>query len=870
MPEREERFTIIMALQDPGSIYAILPPSVRSRKIHPGKRTILVSCLLSFLLLMSQLLRALQLNHPPKLTNVQVLYSLTDLNVEAEVATCMKTYLGKEKHSIDSSMQTCQQLIPSRGLCSLTQDLFFNKKPPDCAHQKRVTFCILNKSEVSCKVPNICADFHLYIGEFSEELAKIKWAFVSVENLQSEVSNYISKHGTLGFIFIKCSMNSEPTEDFGQPQYDQAYPDQVENFQIEYTQLFLFPPVLKEMPKKSKFININLLMIDSLSRAHFYRSLPETVKFLEDLKGRSSGTEILDFQMFQAVKQRTYESLQALFSGYVNTSEVPFGTYDIPNVPLPISKLYGKFKEKGYKTLWLEDLCWNWEWGLIKDLKAMNDSLDDVALWHNFKKRLKAASIDSIDMTVASCDILAANGKKDPFRGLPVVCYNGRHHHEYILDYLQLYHAAFQDAEVPFITYASTSVSHDESGIRVQTLDRPLSEYLKSASTLENTLTIVFSDHGNTYGKFIESSPEAHAETFNPALFMIVPLGVKSVLGDVQMRILKENENHLTSLIDVHHMLLEIIHEKPDTRDVNYQQKYVIPGGLLSKFPSTRTCHDLPLLQPNLCICRGYEAVVETSSLHLVLADFGLGVLNNMILFQYKRLGRNGFGHCKPMKAAEIRKVREVHMAADLVRYKLDVVVHTAEHSGNRRRNIFFLTIEAGRTNPSIRIISYERLSAYGMYSVCRDKTVELKLCICDTESSEFKGNIFDSLILRNMLPDFSFLNEHREISDQKLIGFFVNSLLGTKAEIDFSYPSKEPCLYTVIHKYKAGIVIQALNFCSEFHKIEILVTAKNMYLSSHVHSSYILHSRDIKVLIAGIVANPKIEWNWDHSVKVY
>ena len=64
---------VIMVFQDPGSAYAILPSTIRPRRIQPGKRTILVSVLLSFMLLMSQLLRALQLDHPPKITNVHIL-----------------------------------------------------------------------------------------------------------------------------------------------------------------------------------------------------------------------------------------------------------------------------------------------------------------------------------------------------------------------------------------------------------------------------------------------------------------------------------------------------------------------------------------------------------------------------------------------------------------------------------------------------------------------------------------------------------------------------------------------------------------------------------------------------------------------------
>ncbi|XP_068235914.1 uncharacterized protein [Palaemon carinicauda] len=851
--------------QDSHGAYAVLPSVIRPRRIQPGKKTILVSVLLSTLLLMSQLLRALQLEQPPKLTNVHILQSLTSLNEETGPSPCIKTNLGNERDSRLLSNQTCQHLPPSRGLCSLTQNLFFSKKPHDCTEQTTVTFCKMDDDYIHCESPAVCANLNYYLGTFSEEVAKVQWKLILRQNLQEEVSKYAFQSKSYGFLFIRCASNSDIEEDLGQPQYDEAY---VEQNLIHHTQLFLFPPNTGKVKTiKKTEINVNLLMVDSLSRAHFYRSLPNTVQLLEELS-ESSTTKILDFQLFQAVKQRTFESLQALFSGYVDTLEVPFGMYDVPRVPLSIEKLYGKFKEKGYRTLWLEDLCWNWEWGLVKDLKVMNTTLEDVVLWKNFKKALDIANIDGVDLTLSSCDILFANGKKDPFRNLPAVCYNGHYHHEYILEYLELYQKSMQKSGSPFISYTMTSVSHEESGIRVQSLDDPLMKYLKFASKLEDTITILFSDHGNTYGKFIESSPEAYAESFNPMLFMLIPINVQKALGDVRMRILKDNEKRLVSLLDLHYMLIEVIKEKVHELEPGFEKRYVIPGGLLSNIPQTRTCQDIPLLQPNLCICKNYETSVEPSSLHMALADYGVGILNNMILSQHRKDGKSGFGNCLPMKPVEIRKVFEVHTAVDLVIYKIDLLVQSAENKTSK--DIFFLSLEVGRKNPGIRLTSYERFSVYGMYDKCRDKSVELKLCVCNIEKAKYKSSLLSSLLFGNLLPDLSFLNKNRDISDQNLIQFLISPVFGTNLEIDFSYPNENPCMYTVICRYKLGITLKALNFCSDFHKVEIRVNAKNMLLSSDKHSNFLLYPRDVKVLMAGVVANPKIEWRWDHSIKVY
>ncbi|KAK8407527.1 hypothetical protein O3P69_002226 [Scylla paramamosain] len=136
--------------------YTILPSHFKPRRIQPGKRTILVSVLLSVMLLMSQLFRALQLNHPPQLLNGHSMESLTSLNEEAEVQPCVKTNLGASTHEADSQ-HSCHHLAPPRGLCSLMQNLFFSSKPQTCQHQTRVTFCATVSGHISCESPALCA-----------------------------------------------------------------------------------------------------------------------------------------------------------------------------------------------------------------------------------------------------------------------------------------------------------------------------------------------------------------------------------------------------------------------------------------------------------------------------------------------------------------------------------------------------------------------------------------------------------------------------------------------------------------------------------------------------------------------------------------
>lgn len=45
--------------------------------------------------------------------------------------------------------------------------------------------------------------------------------------------------------------------------------------------------------------------------------------------------------------------------------------------------------------MFMEDLCWSWEWGISKDLLVHNKSLTDIEYWRRLLEAFKAAGIDS-------------------------------------------------------------------------------------------------------------------------------------------------------------------------------------------------------------------------------------------------------------------------------------------------------------------------------------------------------------------------------------------------------------------------------------------------------------------------------------------
>ena len=62
---------------------------------------------------------------------------------------------------------------------------------------------------------------------------------------------------------------------------------------------------------------MNVLTLDSVSREHFFRQLPNTAREMQAVNQiRSlddSAAEILDFEMFQSLAPKTFPNMRALF-----------------------------------------------------------------------------------------------------------------------------------------------------------------------------------------------------------------------------------------------------------------------------------------------------------------------------------------------------------------------------------------------------------------------------------------------------------------------------------------------------------------------------------------------------------------------------
>ena len=128
--------------------------------------------------------------------------------------------------------------------------------------------------------------------------------------------------------------------------------------------------------------NINIILLDSVSRSHFFRSLKKTTKFLRKTDLHSNA-DVLDFELFQSIHGHTTENLHGLFNGKLLSSNYTDREKEFMKTEFQVLLKY--VKNQGYKVIYQEDMCWQGTYGLNTDLGVFLE-------WEKFYNEFKENS----------------------------------------------------------------------------------------------------------------------------------------------------------------------------------------------------------------------------------------------------------------------------------------------------------------------------------------------------------------------------------------------------------------------------------------------------------------------------------------------
>lgn len=502
-------------------------------------------------------------------------------------------------------------------------------------------------------------------------------------------------------------------------------------------QVLTLPKILGSSTKSRglKKINFNVIVEDSLSRNHFYRTLSKTVATMRSIiYNKSIPATVLEFEKVQSYDTTTKMNLQRLFSGKKYLRSQP----DI----IGIEDLFSMFKGSGYSTLFQEDNCWYDTWGTLLDLNYRTNHVKDQKtrekIWKEFvdlvQKTRRSDNIDDYGLTFLACSVYAYLRASNVFdsRKFPNVCFAGQHFSSFFLNYAKDYIILNDNAAKPFLAYTHVITSHERTGRRIVNDDASLSNLLQQAAYMFNTVTIFISDHGGKSTKFSSYTTRGREEVFQPLIFMVIPYAVSAKLGPGIMNALVLNQKRLVGIEDLGIALQGYV--KPSASELR---------GLFLPIPFDRTCEELDLDSDVLCLCEGMDKPISNES-HLIIwaAKFAVGSLNNMIQNQFVvgLKSRNssetesnifGYGACQPYTGLE------VGLARQLVTQKLQILSFTlfVQPFDRKTKEVFDIKVSFPINYKDNRMSfdKFTRASSFNEYEPCADKTVNPKICTCRT-----------------------------------------------------------------------------------------------------------------------------------------
>eukprot|EP01012_Entosiphon_sulcatum_P023623 TRINITY_DN28717_c0_g2_i1.p1 TRINITY_DN28717_c0_g2~~TRINITY_DN28717_c0_g2_i1.p1 ORF type:complete len:664 (+),score=82.03 TRINITY_DN28717_c0_g2_i1:47-2038(+) len=340
----------------------------------------------------------------------------------------------------------------------------------------------------------------------------------------------------------------------------------------------------RDNPEYTRAPNVMYLMLDSVSRLHLKRRLPQLVQAVERAH-KSGNTTAFQFFRYNIVGHSTSGNVPLFLSG-----QFEHPSYDQPNRSNPLSDRYwwSEFKrEHGHVTTFINDLC-----------------EDQLHLWMSGN----GPSLDN-EFVAWCCSPEYDNyGERTnwvgPYAFAPR-CINNRHVHRYALQYLRQAWRHYAAERVGQTAYASFIEGHEGSMEVISTMDADLAdliEWMGSEGHLKNTVVVIGSDHGMHMGPYFMTVP-GRLEQKLPLLQLLIPTTILERYPQLNESLL-HNAQSLITPWDLYNTLrhLAVYPQPVDRGTQEFPKGPSWAQSLLEKVPYNRTCADVRIPDYR-CIC---------------------------------------------------------------------------------------------------------------------------------------------------------------------------------------------------------------------------------------------------------------------------
>mmetsp|Transcript_5274 Transcript_5274/g.9677 ORF Transcript_5274/g.9677 Transcript_5274/m.9677 type:complete len:673 (-) Transcript_5274:10-2028(-) len=252
---------------------------------------------------------------------------------------------------------------------------------------------------------------------------------------------------------------------------------------------------LSKIRSKDKPVIILLATVDSFSRRHFFRKLPATVNYLNELKTKGKYA-VFDFKLHNIIGADTSENMMRVFGqkwvrGFSGSQNVDFHGDQA---------IWTLLKKYGFMTLLGSDAC-----------------------NHNVPKSMgRVPKVDHAVNMFYCANYIYGNYRASKFRAMQQRCLGGHMAHHWLMNYSLQFSKNYSKANQWI--FAHFTAAHEMTGQHAATLNDDLKnwiqQYLDELEETHEVVILLHGDHGMRYGEFL-SAKESIQEHRLPAFFMI-------------------------------------------------------------------------------------------------------------------------------------------------------------------------------------------------------------------------------------------------------------------------------------------------------------------------------------------------------------
>lgn len=284
----------------------------------------------------------------------------------------------------------------------------------------------------------------------------------------------------------------------------------------------------------SEALNVVCIFIDAVSRAHFHRRLPQTVKAIERLAGRDSSDspELFEFFRYHTVGLNTSPNTRAMWAGL--EAERPIDTEPRAEDAFA-APLWEQFQSAGYVSSRIDPMCQ--DWSAYYNPSHLSTLLDSQASNSTppYLDRLPGGPRIAHEQLTWSCLPpylplgLHFAGNFAGATSIKSRCLSGTHVGWHALDWADSFLDAYgskADAPRAFHINAAFMEGHEGSGEVLATLDERLASFLGGPTSkidYSNTAVVIASDHGALMGLNNALFTNGKVEAANPFAALLLP-----------------------------------------------------------------------------------------------------------------------------------------------------------------------------------------------------------------------------------------------------------------------------------------------------------------------------------------------------------